>query len=215
MIRVLLADDHRIVREGLGSLLEQRGRVEIVAAVSNGLDALSQALARTPDVAVLDITMPGLNGIEVTHRLHAERPGIHVIILSMHDDRGFVLEALRAGARGYVLKDSAFKDLLAAIQTVMTGGVYLSPQITNVVVEAAIRPVQRTDETPFALLSGREREVLQMLAEGMKVKEIAGALHVSPKTIETHRKNIMDRLDLHSIAELTKYAVRNGLTDIK
>ena len=214
MTLILLADDHKIVREGLRNLLEQKGRLNVVAAVANGTEALDQARELQPEVAILDITMPGLNGIEVTHRLHNELPEIHVIILSMHSDRQFILEALRAGARGYVLKDSAYKDLRTAISRVMKGGVYLSPQIMHVVVDAAITPSDLINDTPYELLSTREREVLQMLSEGHKTREIAESLCVSLKTIESHRKNIMDKLDLHSIAELTKYAIRHGLTEL-
>lgn len=214
MTRILLADDHNIVREGLRNLLEQKGRLNVVATAANGTDALEQARRLQPDIAILDITMPGLNGIEVTHRLHCELPDIHIIILSMHSDRQFILESLRAGARGYVLKDSAYKDLRTAISRVMNGGVYLSPQIMHVVVDAAITSGEHPVDTPYEILSTREREVLQMLSEGRKTREIADILSVSLKTIESHRKNIMDKLDLHSIAELTKYAVRHGLTDL-
>ncbi|HPQ41345.1 MAG TPA: response regulator transcription factor [bacterium] len=216
MIRVLLADDHSIVREGLATLLEQKGRLKVVANVATGTRALEMALAEKPDVAILDITMPEMNGIEVCHRLHLEDPDIHVIILSMHADRQYILEALRAGARGYVLKDSAYKDLRSAINQVMSGGVYLSPRITPIVVDQAVHGGDRhRGETPYDILSSREREVLQMLAEGQRAKDIADILMVSLKTVETHRKRIMDKLDLHSIAELTKYAIRHGLTDLE
>ena len=214
MITVLIADDHKIVREGLGSLLEQKARVKVVANVSDGKLALSKALELDPDIAILDITMPEMNGIEVTHHLRVEKPDMHVIILSMHADRQFVMEALRAGARGYVLKDSAFQDLRKAIITVMQGSVYLSPQITHIVVDTAIQRLINKDDTPYEVLSAREREVLQLIAEGWKTKDIAETLCVSLKTIETHRRRIMDKLDLRSIAELTKYAVRHGITDI-
>ncbi|MBN1295763.1 response regulator transcription factor [bacterium] len=214
MTTILLADDHRIVREGLCALLEQKERLTVVANVSNGPDALEHALKLNPDIAILDITMPEMNGIEVSRRLQSERPSIHVIILSMHADREFVIESLRAGAKGYVLKDSAFRDLRLAIRTVQQGGIYLSPQITPVVVDAAIHSPDSAELSPFTLLSPREREVLQMIAEGIKTRDIALSLIVSEKTVETHRRNIMEKLDLRSVAELTKYAVRHGLTDI-
>ncbi len=215
MIRVLLADDHEIVREGLSLLLQRTGQLDVVANVANGNDALAQAIALQPDVAILDVTMPGLNGIEVTHRLHDQHPEIRVIILSMHTDRQFVVEALRAGARAYVLKENAYSDLSKAITTVMRGSVFLSPEVTNVMVEAVVHGTGSTEATPYEILSTREREVLQLLAEGRKTKDIAEALFVSQKTVETHRKRIMDKLDLHSVAELTKYSVRHGLTDLR
>ncbi len=215
MTTILLADDHQMVREGLRSLLEQKERLHVVANVSNGTEALDKALELNPDVAILDITMQGMNGIEVAHRLHTERPRIRVIILSMHADRQFVIEALRAGAHGYVLKDSAFQDLRTAIRTVMQGGVYLSPGITPIVVDAAIHGPVQGEASLFDILSSREREVLQMIAEGLKTKDIADALVVSEKTIETHRRHIMEKLDLRSVAELTKYAIRHGLTDVE
>lgn len=215
MTTILLADDHRMVREGLRTLLEQRERLDVIANVSNGNDALEKAIELDPDVAILDITMPGMNGIEVTHRLRTDKPRIQVIILSMHADRQFVIEALRAGARGYVLKDSAFQELRVAIRTVLQGGVYLSPRITPIVVDAAVHGTVSEETSPFDILSSREREVLQMIAEGLKTREIADALVVSEKTVETHRRNIMEKLDLRSIAELTKYAIRHGLTNIE
>lgn len=214
MIRVLLADDHKIVREGLSALLGRTGRLEVVANVANGNEALDKARALEPDVAILDVTMPGLNGIEVTHRLYSERPKIRVIILSMHADRQFVLEALRAGARGYVLKDNAYSDLQKAIATVMRGSVFLSPEVTELMVDVVVHGRGTTEPTPYEVLTSREREVLQLLAEGQKNREIAEALFLSQKTIETHRRRIMDKLGLHSIAELTKYSVRHGITNL-
>ena len=215
MIRILVADDHRIVREGLVSLLEKKGRHKVVASVSNGAHAIEKALSLDLDVAILDVTMPGLNGIEVAHRLRIEKPKLQIIILSMHAERQYVMEALRAGARGYVLKDSAFLELRKAIAMVTRGSIYLSPQVANLVVDTVARSPAHFETTPYDILSMREREVLQMLSEGRKTKEIADDLCVSPKTVETHRKRIMDKLDLHSIAELTKYAVRHGITDIQ
>lgn len=214
MIRVLLADDHRIVREGLSALLQKTGRLDVIASAANGKEALEKALDLRPDVAILDVTMPELNGIEVTHRLHLECPEIRVIILSMHADRQFVVEALRAGAQGYVLKDNAYGELRKAISTVMEGRVFLSPEATSLMVDVVVHGTPTGEGTPFEILSAREREVLQLLAEGKGTREIAEALFVSPKTVETHRKHIMDKLDLHSIAELTKYSVRHGLTDL-
>lgn len=214
MIRVLLADDHEIVREGLSVLLDRTGSTDIVANVANGTDALAEALALDPDVAILDVTMPGLSGIEVTHRLHAERPEIRAIILSMHADRQFVVEALRAGARGYVLKENAYNELRKAISTVMRGSVYLSPEVTNLMVDVVVHNTGSAEAAPFDILSTREREVLQLISEGRKTREIAEELFVSQKTVETHRKRIMDKLNLYSVAELTKYSVRHGITDV-
>ncbi|MGD9548668.1 MAG: response regulator [Candidatus Krumholzibacteriia bacterium] len=211
-IRLLLADDHRIFREGLRPLLGGRKDIEIVGEADNGLAVLDLCRSCRPDVAVLDISMPGMNGIEVTRTLARELPDVRVIILSMHSDRRFVQEALRAGARGYVLKDAGFDELLAGVLAVAAGRYHLDAGIGEQVVRDYLDLVEADSGSVFGVLSAREREVLQMLAEGRSTKEIAAALHLSAKTVESHRKAVMDKLDIHSIAELTKYAIRQGLT---
>lgn len=211
--RILLADDHGVFRDGLAKLLEAEPGFEVVGLARDGQEALDLASERAADVVVMDISMPGLNGIEATRRLTAgERPP-RVVILSMHSDRRFVLGALKAGASAYLLKDGGFEELAAVIREVRRGGVRLSPEITDVVLADYLRLTEAADD-PGDPLTPREREVLQLLAEGTSTKEIAGRLSLSVKTIETHRKQIMDKLDLHSIAELTKYAIRAGLTTL-
>ncbi|MBU2499882.1 response regulator transcription factor [bacterium] len=213
-IRLLLADDHRIFRDGLRPLLDGRNDLEIVGEADNGLAALELCRSSRPDVAVLDISMPGMNGIEVTRTLARELPDVRVIILSMHSDRRFVQEALRAGARGYVLKDAGFDELLAGVLAVAAGRYHLDAGIGEQVVRDYLDLVEADSGSVFGVLSAREREVLQMLAEGRSTKEIAADLHLSAKTVESHRKAVMDKLDIHSIAELTKYAIRQGLTQL-
>lgn len=213
-VRVLLADDHGIVREGLRSLLEKEPGIEVVGEAENGRDAVRLARELSPDVAVVDISMPGLNGIEATRRIVSGCPGTKVIALSMHSHRRFIREMLRAGASGYVLKDCAVKELVGAIEAVVAGGTYLCPAIAGVVAKGFVSRSRSQPRLAFDVLSGREREVLQLLAEGRNSKEIAYQLGLSPSTIAVHRKNIMDKLDIHNLAELTKYAVREGLTSI-
>lgn len=214
-VTILLADDHRIFRAGLRPLLAAQPDLAVIAEADDGLRALALARDLKPDVAVLDITMPGLNGLEVTRHLAREAPSVRVIILSMHSDRRYVLEALRAGARGYLLKDAGFDELLLAIRTVHDGRVHLGATVGEQVIRDYVQLSQTGDGGVFALLSGREREVLQLLAEGLATKEIADRLTLSVKTVESHRKSVMDKLEIHSIAELTKYAIREGLTPLE
>ncbi len=210
-IGVLLADDHRIIRQGLRSLLEKQPDMEVVAEAENGRTAVQLARRLSPDVVVMDIAMPDLNGIEATQQIIAEAPGVKIVALSMHSDKRFVARMLKAGASGYLLKDCAFEELARAIRTVAVNQIYLSPGIAGVVVEDFVRHVSETDSS----LTPREREVLQLLAEGSSTKEIAARLQVSVKTVETHRRHIMEKLDIHTIAELTKYAIRQGLTSLE
>jgi DNA-binding NarL/FixJ family response regulator len=212
--RVMLADDHKMIRDGLRALLEKQGNVEIVGEAADGQSAVQLARKLSPDVVVIDIGMPDLNGIEATRQISALKCKPKVIGLSMHADRRYVAQMLKAGASGYILKDNAFEELSKAIQTVMKGHSYLSPQVAGTVVNEFKRTAKDDDGSAFSLLTKREREVLQQIAEGCSTKEIAGALSVSVKTIETHRRQIMEKLDLHSVAELTKYAVKEGLTDL-
>ncbi len=214
-IRMLLADDHKLFRDGLRTLFGNLKDVVIAGEASSGSEALRLARELAPDIILMDISMPDLNGIEVTRQVLAERPSIKIIILSMHSDRRYVAEALRAGAAGYLLKDSAFEELVDAIRDVLQGRIRLSDRITNIVVNDYVKLSTGEQPTAFTLLSAREREVLQLLAEGKSTKEMATRLNISVKTVETHRKQIMDKLDIRSVAELTKYAVREGLTPLE
>ena len=212
-VRIVIADDHRIVREGLRHLLEKRTDFTVVAEASDGEAAVRLAKEVSPDIIILDISMPGMNGIEAARRILAERPGVRVLALSMHSDRRFVIETLKAGASGYVLKDSAFDELVHAIEVVMARGAFLSPAITEMVVRDFVAQAGE-DAAVFSVLTPREREVLQLMAEGAPTKAIAARLAVSVKTVETYRQQVMEKLDLHSVAELTKYAIREGLTEL-
>jgi DNA-binding NarL/FixJ family response regulator len=214
MTRIVLADDHKIVLDGLSSLLAGYPEFDVVGRASDGFEAVRLAETLRPDVMILDIGMPGLNGVETTRRILERWPRTRVIILSMHAEGRFILESLKAGAAGYLLKESAFEELIAAVRTVRSGQSYLSTAITATVIRDYVRHLQGSDTTAFSVLSVREREVLQLFAEGAVTKEIASKLGVSVKTIETYRKNIMDKLDIRSIAELTKYAIREGITNL-
>jgi DNA-binding NarL/FixJ family response regulator len=215
-IRILLADDHRLFRDGLRPLLDAHDDLEVVGEAADGLDVLARCHELAPDVVVLDISMPGLNGIEVCRRLSEEHPATRVIIVSMHSDRRFVREALRAGARGYVLKDAGFRELLEGVAAVAAGRLHLSAAVGDHVLRdyLAGSACNSADRSTFTVLTSREREVLQLLAEGLSTKEIAGRLNLSVKTVESHRKAVQDKLELRSIAELTRYAIREGLTPL-
>ncbi len=209
-LRIVLADDHGLFRAGLKSLLEEDPEIEIVGETGNGREAVRLCRELSPDIIIMDVTMPELNGIEATRQLTAECPGTKVISVSMHSSRRFVVAMLRAGAVGYLLKDAASEELFTALSVVRADQVYLSPSIASVVVEKILDP--SGDETTIASpLTPREKEVLQLLVEGRRASETADRLHVSVKTIQTHRRNIMDKLDLHNLAELTRYAMREGL----
>lgn len=214
-IRIVLADDHKIVRDGLRSLLDNQDGMSVIAEAENGRAIVDLAMELRPDVVVMDVGMPDLNGMEATRQIVGQDPNIRVIALSMHSDKRFVEGMLSAGAVGYVLKDSAFETLATAIRTVVKEGAYLCAKVAGVVVSDYVSrlPRARADDQPA--LTPREREVLQLLAEGNTTKQIASQLSVSVKTIETHRSRIMEKLDMRSIAELTKYAVREGLTSLE
>lgn len=209
-LRVILADDHTLVRAGLRSLVEQLKDVTVVAEASNGHEVLSLASAHQPDVVLMDITMPGMNGFEAALRLKKDHPQVKIIILSMHASEEYVLQALRAGASGYLVKDSAPLELGLALQAVARGETYLSPPISRQVVDHYVQRVGQGDQ-PLAHLTGRQREILQLIAEGGSTKEIARKLNVSVKTVETHRAQLMERLDIHDVAGLVRFAVRHGL----
>lgn len=214
-IRVLIADDHTIMRAGLRSLLEKEDQIEVVAEAENGRKAVQLAITHKPDVVVMDVSMPDLNGIEATSQVLESLPEAKVIALSMHSDKRFVMGMLRAGAFGYLLKDCASQELANAIVSVASNKKYLSPDIAGVVIEDSLYGGQQEGETVSSMLSAREREVLQLIAEGWSTKQIAAHLYVSVKTVETHRRQIMKKLDLHNIADLTKYAIREGLTSVE
>lgn len=213
-IKILVADDHKIIRDGLRALLEKQENMEVVAEAQDGATAIRLAKKLLPNIVIMDIGMPDMNGIDATRQIVAETQGVKVIALSMHSDRRFVIEMLKAGASGYLLKDSAFEELALAIKTIINNQPYLSPKITDVVIKEYIYSNPQSEKTVFSALTIREREVLQLLAEGKSTKQIAAQLNVSVKTIETHRQQIMEKLDIRSIAELTKYAIREGLTSL-
>ena len=207
--RILLADDHAVVRQGFRMILAAQPNLEIVAEASNGREAVEMAERLQPDVVVMDVTMPQLNGIEATRRLAQLAPRARVLALSMHKDSVYVREILRAGARGYLLKDALDKDLIAAVEAVARGDGYLSPAVSD----AVLSDYRKHVSDPIDLLTSREREVLQMIAEGKTNKEIAAILNLSVYTVDAHRGHIMEKLNLHSTPELVRFAIRNGLTD--
>ncbi len=209
--RILLVDDHTILRGALRALLEAEPDLELVAEAREGREAVQMARDLKPDVVVMDVSMPGLNGIEATRQIRAADPTRRVLALSAHSDKRMVAEAIRAGAGGYMVKDAAFEELVVAIRTVISGKIYLSPGLGD----AAKDLGANGNASVFTKLTAREREVLQLMAEGKATKEVASCLHVSVKTVETHRAKLMDKLDLHSVAELTKYALREGLTTLE
>jgi len=213
--RILLADDHKIIREGLRTLIEKQSDMKVVDEAEDGRTTVRLANELQPDVVIMDISMPDLNGIEAARQVSIDCPGMKIVALSMHSDRRFVIEMFKAGASGYMLKDCAFEELARAIRVVMANRIYLSPSISDKVVSEYIRNLPPEEESAFSALSHREREVLQVLAEGFSTKEIAAKLSVSTKTVETHRQNIMHKLSIFSIAELTKYAIREGLTSLE
>ena len=209
-IRVLLADDHTVVRQGLRRILETDPSMEIVAEVGDGRAAVEAAGRQRPSVAVVDISLPSLNGIEVTRQLAKATPETKVLILSMHADEAYIQQSLKAGAKGYLLKDADDQDLLKAITAVHAGGSYFSPAVSKVVLRGYLHEsVESADE--LAGLSDREREVLQLIAEGKSNKDIAHLLDVAPSTVETHRKHLMEKLHLHNTAAIVRFALRHGL----
>ena len=214
-IKVLLVDDHAIIREGLRSLLEKQPEMEVIADTDDGRKAIELVRELLPNIVIMDISMPGLNGIEATSQITAEFPDVKVIALSIHSKRRFVADMLSAGATGYILKECLFDELVQSIKAVAAGGRYLSPRITDVVVSDYVKRLSATTDSPFEALNTREREVLQLVAEGKSTKQIALELYVSTKTIEANRRQIMEKLNIHSVAELTKYAVREGLTTLE
>ncbi|MGA3241340.1 MAG: response regulator transcription factor [Bryobacteraceae bacterium] len=211
-IRIALADDHAVMRTGLRLVLERQADFSVVGEASDGREAVALVQRETPDVLVMDIGMPNLNGIEAARQVGAAAPQVAVVILSMHSDESYVLRALKAGARGYLLKESAESDLIAAIRAVHAGKAFFSPAVSRMLVEDYVRQLQdREIEDSYELLTTREREILQLVAEGKSNKEVAAILNLSLYTIETHRGNLMEKLGLHTVPELILYAVRKGV----
>jgi two-component system, NarL family, response regulator NreC len=211
-LRILLADDHVVMRKGLRALLERQSNLEVIGESENGRETIDLAASLIPDVVVMDVGMPVLNGIEATKTIVTQNPQISVIILSMHVDESYVMRALKAGARAYLLKDSAPADLMNAIQAVSQNKSFFSPKVSHILAEDYIRVLkQKGAVDSYDLLTTREREILQLIAEGKSNKEIAAALNISPYTVETHRSHILEKLNLHNPAELILYAVRKGI----
>jgi DNA-binding NarL/FixJ family response regulator len=211
---ILIADDHPIFREGLRGLLEREPEMTVVGEASNGEEAVSLARELHPDVVIMDITMPGVNGIEATRRILMEQDDIRVVVLSMESGRRFVVEALEAGVVGYMLKDSFFNELASAVRTVVNGDIYFSPNISELIIRDYLKCIPTHVPLTHDCLTDRERQLVQLIADGKNTKEIAGELGVSQKTVDVHRMNVMKKLNLFSAAELTKYAIREGLTSV-
>jgi two-component system, NarL family, response regulator LiaR len=215
MIKALLVEDMALTRSGFRALLEDSGKVEVIGEAADGREAVKLAEKLNPDIVLMDVSMPGLNGIEATRQIRAAQPHIRVLMVSMHTAGPYVFESLRAGAAGYVPKDATFPELLSAIEAVAAGGTYLSPSLTNVAVEDYVRLARgQHDTSELDKLSVREREVLQLIAEGHSSSNIARLLHISARTVDTHRHNIMQKLNIHSVAGLTRFAVRHGLCSL-
>jgi len=213
-IRILLTDDHKLLREGLHALIEEQPDMTVIAEAEDGRSTVRLAEKLRPDIIVMDISMPGMNGMEATRQILSKDPGVKVLALSMHTDKRFVEEMLGAGASGYLLKDCASEELIRAIHALADQRTYLSQKISDMMVKAYVFRSSKSALSSLSLLSSREREVLQLLAEGKSTRQIAATLHVGMKTIQTYREHIMEKLDIHTIAELTKFAVREGLTSL-
>ncbi len=212
--RILIADDHKILRAGLCALLEKQPDMEVIGEADSGARAVSLAKKKSPHLIIMDINMPDMNGIEATKRILSENDGIKVLALSMYADKGYVINMLKAGASGYLLKDCALEELANAIRAIMDNKTYLSPVLVDSILKDLIDLATKDDLSVYSILTSREREVLQRLAEGRTTKEIAFDLGISIKTVETHRQQISAKLGMSSIAELTKYAIREGLTSL-
>jgi DNA-binding NarL/FixJ family response regulator len=211
-VRVLIADDHPLIRSGLRALLEREGEFQVVGEAANGYEAIELAIALKPDIAMLDVSMPRLNGVDAAQHISERLPRTRILLVSMHSDEAYVLRALKSGARGYLLKASPEVDVLRAIRAVAAGNAYFSPEVTKLLVEDYVRQLQQRGATDsYDLLSIREKEILQLLVSGKSNREIADLLHISISTVETHRTNILNKLGLHNLPELILYAVRKGL----
>jgi len=213
-IKILIADDHKILRQGIRSLLAPQPDFEVVGETTDGPETLKETFKLKPDVVLMDIGMPNLNGFEATRQIKKKLPEVKVLILTMYQDDEYVLQALQSGASGYVLKDVAVEELVTAIRAVNNDQYYLSPSISRTVIDAYLRKTEKGEREPSELLTAREREIVQLIAEGYTNKEIAAKLFISVKTVDAHRSHIMEKLDIHEVARLVKYAIRKGLTDL-
>jgi len=213
--RILLVDDHGVVREGLRSLIEKQPDMEVVGEAENGRKAVELVRELQPDVVITDITMPNLNGVGATQQIVREFPQVKVLALSIHSNRAFVADMLKAGASGYVLKECTFDDLVEAVHAVASGGTYLSSKVAGVVVSDYVKRLSQTPASPLDAITEREREVLQLVGEGRNTKQIARVLHISSKTVEANRRKIMEKLDAHSVADLVKIAILGGLASLE
>ena len=214
MITIILVDDHVIMRDGLRQLLEVESDMEVLGEADNGREAVKLALEKKPDIVIMDVAMQDMNGIEATRQIKNENPDIKVIALSMHSERQIVVGIFRAGASGYLLKDSSSMELVEAVRTVYRGRNYLSQKISDIVLQEISDVKKDTESIGVEILTNRESEILQLISEGNSTKKIAEVLFISPKTVESHRANIMEKLNIHNIPELTKYAIRAGLTSV-
>jgi two-component system response regulator NreC len=214
-IRIILADDHAIVRHGLSQSIQQEEDMEVVGQAENGLSTIKLVRELSPDIVIMDISMPDVNGMDATREIVRDFPNVKIIALSMHSAKKFVSEMFKAGACGYLLKDCEFDELANAIRTVMSGKSYLSPEITDVVVDGYIKTSDEDKSSVFSTLTKRERQVLQLMAEGKTTKQIGLKLHISPKTVEAHRLRVMEKLNIDNVAQLTKYAIQEGLTSLE
>ena len=213
-IRILLAEDHTIVRQGLRSILDGREGIEVVGEAKDGREAVEKVQQLQPDIVLMDLSMPLLSGLEATRQIKSQYPQIKVLVLTMHADEEYIFQILQAGASGYLLKQAAVGELVAAIQVVYEGNSYLSPAISRKIVDEYVRQTREQGKVdPYDQLTDREREVLHLIAEGYSTQEIAGLLFISPKTVRGHRSSLTEKLDLHSNAELTRYAIRKGIVD--
>ena len=215
MITIILVDDHVIMRDGLRHLLDEESDIKVVGEADNGRKAVKLALEKKPDIVIMDIAMQDMNGIEATRQITSDNPDIKVIALSMHSERQIVVGVFRAGASGYLLKESSGLELVDAIRTIHLGRKYLSQKISDIVLQEISNVKKDTEEIGVDILTNRECEILQLISEGNSTKKIADVLFISPKTVESHRANIMEKLNIHNIPELTKYAIRAGLTSLE
>jgi two-component system response regulator NreC len=213
-IKVVVADDHTILRQGIKALLDNQEEIEVVGEAKDGREAIKAIEALSPDVILMDIAMPGLNGLEATRRIKKKFPMTKVVVLTMHTNEEYIFQILNAGADGYLVKETAFQDLISAINSVHRGEAFMSPSISKKVMTDYIQRAQGEEKVGFDTLTTREREILQLVAEGNSNKKIAAALFISPKTVETHRAHIMDKLNIHDRAGLIKYAIRKGMINL-
>ncbi|MCJ7457857.1 MAG: response regulator transcription factor [candidate division Zixibacteria bacterium] len=213
-IKILIADDHKILRQGIRSLLAPQPDFEVIGETADGPETLKETFKLKPDVVLMDIGMPNLNGFEATRQIKKKLPEVKVLVLTMYQDDEYVLQALQSGASGYVLKDVAVEELVTAIRAVNNEQYYLSPSISRTVIDAYLRKTEKGGKEPSELLTAREREIVQLIAEGHTNKEIAAKLFISVKTVDAHRSHIMEKLDIHDMALLVKYAIRKGITDL-